>query len=118
MTDPRQLHPLHVHGVDWKLKERFAGGESLPALGTAGNAGDRVTNMLRRNPVWLELKADVEARGHKLVSYSLRHRYVKAGQTRGIPPKILADALGHSLESHLRAYSKWTDDEATAKFFD
>jgi integrase len=118
VTEPRQLYPLLVEGQDWNLKERFVAGEPITALGSHGNAGDVLGRKLRRLPVWQALRAEVAARGETLTCYSLRHRYVKQGQTRGIPPKVLADACGHSLQSHLAAYSGWSDAEVTARFFD
>lgn len=122
VTQPRQLHPLLVMDldgpVDWHLLQRFIAGEKLPPLGKPGKAGDAIGTFLKRHPVWRQLRCEVAARGDELTSYSLRHRYVKAGQVRGIPPKVLAAACGHSLESHLRAYSGWQDSQVVASHFD
>ena len=121
-TRPRQLHPLLIHGqdgpIDWQLQARFAAGETLPPLGAPGKAGDALNTFLKRRLIWKQLRAEVAQRGDELVVYSMRHSYVKRGQLRGIPPKVLAAACGHSLESHLRSYSEWQDAEAVATHFD
>ena len=117
-TKPRKLALLAAAGEDWDLQARFAAGEALPPLGAPGHAGDALGTFLKRLPVWQELRAEVAAKGHELVPYSMRHSYVRRGQLRSIPPKVLAGALGHSLASHLAAYSGWELDSEADAFFD
>jgi integrase len=52
-----------------------------------------------------------------LTPYSFRHRYVRRGHELGIPIKHLATALGHSVESHLRAYSHFEAERDTDTAF-
>jgi len=122
VTEPRQLHPLMVmennSQIDWHLRERFGAGEKLPSLGPPGKAGDALGTYLKRQIIWKQLRQEIAERGEELTCYSMRHRFVRSGQLRSIPPKVLAAACGHSLESHLRSYSAWRDAEVVASHFD
>ena len=118
VTKERKLFPLLVDGEDWDVPSRLAQSLPLRGLGKPGYAGANVGNLLRRNPVWNALRDEVKAKGHQLTAYSFRHGYVRRGQMRGIPPKLLADALGHSLQAHLNSYSAWGDSDAMSNFFD
>ena len=118
VTKPRKLFPLLVGGQDWDVPERLVEGLPLKGLGAPGYAGANIGNILRRNPTWTALREEVKAKGHQLTAYSFRHGYVRRGQVRGIPPKLLADACGHSLQAHLSSYSSWGDSEAMSNFFD
>lgn len=120
-TRPRQLHALPVRDVDgsapqWRLVERLQLKEPLPPLGSPGNGGDALKTYLYRQPIWRQLKTEAEATGDVLVPYSFRHRYSYEGHRLGIPAKDLSQAMGHSLECHLRAYARFTSNE-TAKAF-
>ena len=47
--------------------------------------------------------------------YSFRHRYSATGHGRGLQPKQMADAMGHSLEVHMGNYARFmTRDLASA----
>jgi len=53
------------------------------------------------------------------VLYSCRHAYAHRAHTLCpmLPTKFVAAAMGHSLETHLAAYSRWIgDDEVDAAF--
>jgi integrase len=120
-TRPRQLHALPVRDIDgsspeWKLIERLHLHEALPSLGAVGNGGDALKTYLNRQPIWRQLKAEVEASGDILVPYSFRHRYSYEGHRLGIPAKDLSQAMGHSLECHLRAYARFTSNETANAF--
>ncbi|MGB7565528.1 MAG: hypothetical protein WBM08_12365 [Prochlorococcaceae cyanobacterium] len=120
-TKPRQLHALPVRDVDgtpqqWNLLGRLQLGESLPPLGAVGNAGDGLSVFLRRQAVWHQLKAEAAAMGGELVAYSLRHRYSYEGHRLGLPAKVLSQAMGHSLECHLRSYARFTSNEVAEAF--
>ncbi|KZR81816.1 hypothetical protein PMIT1342_01159 [Prochlorococcus marinus str. MIT 1342] len=55
------------------------------------------------------------AEGEKLTPYSFRHRYSAAGHARGLQPKQMADAMGHSWEVHMGSYARFmTRDLADA----
>ena len=120
-TKPRRLFPLPVRDIDgtamnWNLIGRLQLREDLPPLGAPGRAGDAINTYLRRQAVWHQLRAEAAAFGEVLVPYSLRHRYSYEGHRLGIAAKDLSQAMGHSLECHLRAYARFTSNE-TAKAF-
>jgi len=69
--------------------------------------------------LWSELRRRYEEQGEKLVLYSCRHAYAHRAHTLCpmLPTKFVAAAMGHSLETHLAAYSRWIgDDEVDAAF--
>jgi integrase len=122
-TEPRFLFPLNLRDLDgseinWHLLERFQAGERFPSLGEKGQAADRIGTYLKRNATWKSIKAELAAAGKQLKPYGFRHGYVKRGQMRSIPPKVLATACGHSLETHLRVYSCWDARNELASYFD
>ena len=121
-TEARFLFPLHVCDLDgspieWNLVARWQAGERFPELGDKGDAGVRVGTYLKHKPSWQALRAELGASGKQLKPYAFRHSYVRRGQLRGIPPKVLATALGHSVETHLRVYSEWDARSEMAEWF-
>jgi hypothetical protein len=79
---------------------------SWPLVATPGAAGE-------------ELRQGCEAAGEKLVLYSARHGYAhRAHLICELPPKVAAAAMGHSVETHLAAYSKWCGDEVVDDAFE
>ena len=119
-TEERRLYPLVVRDIDgspyeWNLIQRVHLGEQLPALGGPGLAGDRLGKYLRRKPMWQSIAAEASAEGQELTPYSFRHRYSATGHARGLMPKQIADAMGHSLEVHMGSYARFmTRDLADA----
>jgi len=74
---------------------------------------------MRRRPLWRELRQSYETQGEKLVLYSCRHAYAHRAHTLCpmLPTKFVAAAMGHSLETHLAAYSRWiANDEVDDAF--
>lgn len=109
-TKPRPLHPLPVvdadgSAKDWDVAGRLRIGEELPPIGSTGG-GDSLGTYLKRTAIWQALRAEVAAAGETLTPYSLRHRYAAEGHRLGIADHLLAELMGHSLESHHRAYSQ------------
>jgi integrase len=120
-TRPRQLFALPVRDLDrtapnWNLIGRLQIGEELPPLGPSGRGGESANTYLKRQEIWTQLKAEAAAYGEVLVPYSLRHRYSYEGHRLGIAPKDLSQAMGHSLECHLRAYARFTSNETANAF--
>ena len=127
-TEARRLYPLLIHDIDgpinWHLKEQLAihekeGLNQLPSLGKEGNAGDACKTYLSRRKVWNAIKKKVSKFNQKLTAYSFRHRYAYYCHNRPkldgsyIAPKQVADAMGHTLETHLLSYSRFlTKNEA------
>jgi hypothetical protein len=118
-TEERRLFPLLVHDVDgvvdWNLQQRVHMKEALPSLGAPGKAAEALRTYLKRQPAWQSIAAEADAEGQELVPYSFRHRYSATGHARGLQPKQLADAMGHSLEVHMGNYARFmTRDLADA----
>jgi integrase len=109
-TKPRPLHPLPVVDVDgtatdWNVAGRLRIGEQLPPIGSTGG-GDALGCYLKRTTIWQALRAEVAAAGEVLTPYSMRHRFAAEGHRLALPDHLLAELMGHSLESHHRAYSQ------------
>ena len=125
-TEPRRLYGLNVLDLDgtpqeWNLVQRVAIGEELPPLGSTGEAGQRLYKYLQDKPVWRSIQAEAAAEGQQAVAYSFRHRYAYVAHNRPTAngqmraPKQIADAMGHDLDTHLKAYARFqTRDLASA----
>jgi len=71
------------------------------------------------NPLAAVGPQEYEAAGEKLVLYSARHGYAhRAHLICELPPKVAAAAMGHSVETHLAAYSKWCGDDVVDDAFE
>jgi integrase len=118
-TKPRVLRllPCDDWAEAWKLVERFET-QPLPPMRPGYGAEDLGLYMRRRRR-WRELRQEYEAAGEKLVLYSARHSYAhRAHLICELPPKVAAAAMGHSVETHLAAYSKWCGDDVVDDAFE
>jgi integrase len=117
-TRPRVLRTLPCDDwVDgWRLEERFPAQE-LPPM-QPGLGGGYVGHYLMNRPLWKDLRREYEAKGEKLVPYSCRHGYAhRAHVICDLPPKVVAAAMGHSVQTHLAAYSRWCGDDVVDDAF-
>jgi integrase len=117
-TRPRVLRPLPCDdwADGWRLEERFLTQE-LPPM-QPGLGGGYVGHYLMNRPLWKELRRDYEAKGEKLVPYSFRHGYAHSAHVIcDLPPKVVAAAMGHSVQTHLAAYSRWCGDDVVDDAF-
>ena len=117
-TKPRALRllPCDDWAADWKLVERFSP-DDLPPM-RAGFGGNDFGQYLRRRSLWEKLRQEYEAKGEKLVPYSCRHGYAhRAHVICDLPPKVVAAAMGHSVQTHLAAYSRWCADDVVEDAF-
>ena len=117
-TRPRVLRPLPCDdwADDWRLEERLPTQE-LPPM-QAGLGGGYVGHYLMNRPLWKELRREYEAKAEKLVPYSCRHGYAhRAHVYCELPPKVVAAAMGHSVQTHLSAYSRWCGDDVVDEAF-
>ena len=111
--------------VDWNytLQARVAAGELLPPLGKPGRAGGAIGTYLKRQKIWQTLKAEAKQEREVLTPYSFRHRFGYYGhhlqQEDGMyrAPKKIAEAMGHSLDTHLISYARFNTKDL-AKSFD
>ena len=122
-TKPRRLLAAPVLDMDgspthWLLEQRLRAGEPLPQVVDPSLAGDRMGRFLRRQAIWQELSTEAQQLGEELVPYSLRHRYSATCHRNNVPPKFIAEAMGHSLETHLRRYARFVSHGAAAAAFD
>ena len=93
----------------------------LPPLEKEGNADDACRTYLSRRKVWEAIRNEVSRENQELTAYSFRHRYAYCGHNRPKAdgsyraPKQIADAMGHTLDTHLLSYSRFqTKDLASA----
>lgn len=118
-TEPRPLRllPCDRWAAEWNLEANYQA-DRLPPM-KPGLGADAMGLYMRRRELWTELRQRYEAEGEKLVLYSCRHAYAHRAHTlcTMLPTKFVAAAMGHSLETHLAAYSRWIgDDEVDAAF--
>ena len=118
-TEPRPLRllPCDRWAAEWNLEANYKA-DRLPPM-KPGLGADAMGLYMRRRELWTELRQRYEAEGEKLVLYSCRHAYAHRAHTlcTMLPTKFVAAAMGHSLETHLAAYSRWIgDDEVDAAF--
>lgn len=117
-TKPRPLRllPCDAWAESWEL-ERLYEPKLLPPM-RPGHGAQDITQYLRRRPLWQQLRRDYEAQGEKLVLYSCRHGYAhRAHVICDLPPKVVAAAMGHSVQTHLAAYSRWCGDDVVDDAF-
>jgi integrase len=117
-TKPRPLRllPCDQWTAAWNLEATFSA-DRLPPM-RPGHGAQDISQYLRRRSLWMELKRDYEAQGEKLVLYSCRHAYAhRAHVICDLPPKVVAAAMGHSVQTHLAAYSRWCGDDVVDDAF-
>ena len=118
-TEPRRLHPLLLRdadgtAIDWNLQARLEVGEKLPPLNREGDGGQALNQYLRRREIWMALREDAEHNGEQLTPYSFRHRYAKGMHAANLPLANIAEAMGHTIEVHLKSYARFKPN-ATAE---
>ena len=117
-TKPRPLRllPCDDWAEGWNLLKQFKE-QPLPPM-RPGYGAEDLGLYMRRRQHWQDLRQHYEAEGEKLVLYSARHGYAhRAHVICELPPKVAAAAMGHSVETHLAAYSKWCGDDVVDDAF-
>ena len=120
-TEPRRLHPLLLRDadgspIDWKLQARLQVGEALPPLNRDGDGGQALNQYLRRRKVWMTLRDEAEHQGEQLTPYSFRHRYAKQAHAARLAVAEISEAMGHTIEVHLKSYARFKPDATAANF--
>jgi integrase len=111
-----RLLPCDEWAQAWQLEKAFRA-DRMPPMRPGHGAEDLGTYMRRRS-LWQQLRREYEEKGEKLVLYSCRHGYAhRAHIICELPPKVVAAAMGHSVETHLAAYSRWCGDEVVDDAF-
>ena len=120
-TEPRRLHPLLLRdadgtAIDWNLQARLQVGEKLPPLNRDGDGGQALNQYLRRRSVWMALRDEAEHQGEQLTPYSFRHRYAKQAHAARLAVAEVSEAMGHTIEVHLKSYARFKPDATAANF--
>jgi len=117
VTKPRRLDPLPVGEENWNilmsLKTKLI---ELPPLNGKGGVGDAALKYIKKRSIYEDLKKTLVQRGERFGAYSFRHSYSLRGHKLGVDAGSVADAMGHTLECHLRAYP-WASSETRAQAF-
>ena len=82
-------------------------GEQLPPLNRDGDGGQALNQYLRRRAVWMALRDDAKKQGEQLTPYSFRHRFAKGMHAANIPIANISEAMGHTIEVHLKSYARF-----------
>ena len=53
------------------------------------------------------LRDEAEHQGEQLTPYSFRHRYAKGMHVANVPIANLCEAMGHTIEVHLKSYARF-----------
>ena len=120
-TEPRRLHPLLVRDADgspveWNLQARLQVGEALPPLNRDGDGGQALNQYLRRRAVWMALRDEAAHQGEQLTPYSFRHRYANQSHAVRLAVAEIAEAMGHTIEVHLKSYARFKPDATAANY--
>lgn len=114
--DIRGIDPIGAPGLAMQLLADLQM-IPLPPLGNSSNTvATAMATYLRRRPIWQDLRAEAAAKGEKLTCYSFRHGYaLRAHLVADLPPRVAAQQMRHSLQTHLRHYGRWCDAETAAE---
>jgi integrase len=120
-TEPRRLHSLLLRdadgtAIDWNLQARLEVGEKLPPLNREGDGGQALNQYLRRREMWMALRDEAEHNGEQLTPYSFRHRYAKQAHAARLAVAEISEAMGHTIEVHLKSYARFKPDTTAANF--
>ena len=55
----------------------------------------------------MALRGEAERLGEQLTPYSFRHRYAKGMHAANIPIANISEAMGHTIEVHLKSYARF-----------
>ena len=82
-------------------------GEQLPPWNRDGDGGQALNQYLRRRAVWMALRDHAKKQGEQLPPYSFRHRFAKGMHAANIPIANISEAMGHTIEVHLKSYARF-----------
>ena len=115
VTEPRKLDAFPLTDDEGNIYyeevvELFKAGllelpyQCLPDCKTVEGVGDQMGKWLKNKAGWISLKALMATRGEKIACYSFRHSYSLRCHNLNIDSGSVADAMGHSLRTHLEEY--------------
>ena len=82
-------------------------GEKLPPLNSEGNGSESLIRYLRRRAVSLSMRENAKRQGEQLTPNSFHHRYAKGLHAANIPIANISEAMGHTIEVHLKSYARF-----------
>ena len=62
------------------------------------------------------LREVAEHNGEQLTPYSFRHRYAKPAHVARLPVDEISEAMGHTVEVHLKSYGRFKPDKTADNF--
>ena len=78
--------------------------------------GQALGTYLRRRAAWNDLRKLAESQGEQLTPYSFRHRYAKQSHARRLAVAEIAEAMGHTIDVHLKSYARFKPDATAANY--
>ncbi len=82
-----------------------------------GDVGRSFVDKLEKNPIWKEIRKN----NSDITAYSLRHRFAHQchkGSTIPISIKDAAEAMGHTVDVHMKAYGAYTTELSVQRAFE
>ena len=82
-----------------------------------GDVGRAFVDKLEKNPIWKEIRKN----NSDITAYSLRHRFAHQchkGSTIPISIKDAAEAMGHTVDVHMKAYGAYTTELSVQRAFE
>ena len=64
----------------------------------------------------MALRDDAKQQGEQLTPYSFNHRFAKGMHAANIPIANISEAMGHTIEVHLKSYARFKPDATAANF--
>jgi integrase len=126
LTAPRWLMPAPLRDqlgnvIEWNITGAMAARVLELPLRSDGQSrvlnGHYVEAFLRRQPEWIALKANCQARGEWLRPYVFRDSYSLRCHRHGIEIGAVAAAMGHSVAVHSSSY-RWASQQTTPAAFE
>ncbi len=106
-----QLLPCDEWPDGWRVELRSSSAEAGPRLGAIE------PQLVEQGPLEAAV-AELRGLGQTLVPYSCRHGYAHRAQVIcDLSPKVVATAMGQSVQTHLAAYSRWCGDDVVDDAF-
>ena len=65
------------------------------------------TSYLRRLKVWMAMIEEEDHASERLTTYSFSHCFAKESHTKNLPVANIAEAMGHTMEVHLKNYGRF-----------
>lgn len=116
LAEPRivvGIDPEGMPGLSQQLLlELSTGTTRLPALGGHHDqTGNRVNEYLSTCPYWVQIKEEAKQAGKTLASYSFRHRWAFAADSRGFNDREASKFMGNNRDTFVKHYGNKADED-------